>query len=868
MNINYADSCNFKPIPAITPLDNYWQNSTWKFNMPEITAGTSSQPSWQDIILSGNTALTLTNALANGLNYLKLFGGTEQRNIPSGFTQVEYLESSGTQYIDTGIVPTGAYTVIAKAKYNDLGSGSSKLFGSRNGNGSKEFIFTAGSLNGAVFTIGYGTNTITATGVDSNTNIHIFKLSKGTGYVDNTIAKQFTQESFTGDYSIYLFGANYAGTENGLSSTRFYYEEIYDGNDALVQKLIPCRRNSDSVLGMYDTVSGNFLTNSGTGTFTAGADVTTPSPDYPMDIVCNNGVLKVSPNLFDKNDVNLQNRNRKLTLTKDGYWYYADGSTSLACSCLPNTQYTISGISSSTTILRVATIDVDTLPSQQDTNDIPCSYIYRTTQSEVHTFVTPSTAKWIIVQVSAATFDSTLNTIQIEQGSTATTYMPYGQVYVDSKSKNLFDYEYFYDNYQIYSTSSVGRCPIKLQPNTTYTVSTNKEIVATNTSSIFVVSGSAIDWTPSTANNGVLVNSPRTVTTDSNGYLCFGLYMTSENAIPESDFVNGVVWVQIEQGSSATPYVPYYNTTETVEITGKNLFDVDNNLLEGYYIDGSSGNLLPSQDGSSSCFKDFLPSRPNLTYTMSRINVSSSTRMRMWAYDKDKNPISLVFNSLTDSIKTTGTTPNGTAYVRCSFGSIPLYNQNIQLELGSTATTYEPYFNGGSATAENLFKVGDYKDTQEVLSGNVTRNFGIKVVDGTEDWRAHVSLAGWFQLSEPLVYGGIAPALCTHYPYSPAQGATGVYFSTGRNTPQTNRILIADNVNFPRTNMLAEFKQYLATQYANGTPVIIVYPLATATTESVTGQPLTIQAGTNIVEITQASIENLGLEVSFKQSTI
>ena len=50
--------------------------------------GGGSTPEWQDIILSGNTALTLVNAKANGLNYLKLFGGTEQRNIPSEYTQL------------------------------------------------------------------------------------------------------------------------------------------------------------------------------------------------------------------------------------------------------------------------------------------------------------------------------------------------------------------------------------------------------------------------------------------------------------------------------------------------------------------------------------------------------------------------------------------------------------------------------------------------------------------------------------------------------------------------------------------------------------------------------------------------------------
>ena len=36
---------------------------------------------------------------------------------------------------------------------------------------------------------------------------------------------------------------------------------------------VPARRDSDGALGMYDTVGGTFLTNSGTGTFTGGATI-------------------------------------------------------------------------------------------------------------------------------------------------------------------------------------------------------------------------------------------------------------------------------------------------------------------------------------------------------------------------------------------------------------------------------------------------------------------------------------------------------------------------------------------------------------------------------------------------------------------
>jgi len=38
----------------------------------------------------------------------------------------------------------------------------------------------------------------------------------------------------------------------------------------VVHNLVPVRRNSDNVLGMYDTVSDTFFSNQGDGTFTAG----------------------------------------------------------------------------------------------------------------------------------------------------------------------------------------------------------------------------------------------------------------------------------------------------------------------------------------------------------------------------------------------------------------------------------------------------------------------------------------------------------------------------------------------------------------------------------------------------------------------
>ena len=69
--------------------------------------------------------------------------------------------------------------------------------------------------------------------------------------------------------TMYLFAGNYNNSPNWRFIGRVYYLQITD-NSSLVRNMIPVRRNSDNVLGMYDLVSRTFFTNSGTGTFVAG----------------------------------------------------------------------------------------------------------------------------------------------------------------------------------------------------------------------------------------------------------------------------------------------------------------------------------------------------------------------------------------------------------------------------------------------------------------------------------------------------------------------------------------------------------------------------------------------------------------------
>jgi hypothetical protein len=164
-----------------------------------------------------------------------------------------------------------------------------------------------------------------------------------------------------------------------------------------------------------------------------------------------------------------------------------------------------------------------------------------------------------------------------------------------------------------------------------------------------------------------------------------------------------------------------------------------------------------------------------------------------------------------------------------------------------------------------LLKVGDYKDEQNVTNGHITRNVGVKVFNGTESWSrgSNTDASGnrvfYLDFSDKDTGNGLL-MLSTHFSYKGSASYTTLVSGAFLSNTTTTSVYFDGN----GITTTPDWKQWLKDQYNAGSPVIVVYPLATATTESVTHQHLSIQAGTNVVEITQASIDNLELEVSYK----
>jgi len=188
-----------------------------------------------------------------------IFGETGKSVLPTGFTALEYIESTGTQYIDTGI--TVKATTLAEFEYQFVGSAATNyVFGQIAGFGNR--------------VMGYRKTAIwwfrrTDLNLGDNDKHKVVFDQDGKVYRDGF----GTQQSQT----ILLFAERNDNSAINKGKVKIYNFKLKEGTTpSIIQNLIPARRNSDGVLGMYDTVSNTFFTNAGTGEFIAGPVVYLP----------------------------------------------------------------------------------------------------------------------------------------------------------------------------------------------------------------------------------------------------------------------------------------------------------------------------------------------------------------------------------------------------------------------------------------------------------------------------------------------------------------------------------------------------------------------------------------------------------------
>ena len=211
-----------------------------------------------------------------------------QSGLPLGYTRLDYLQSDGASYL---VVP---YIVNNKtvfyARYNEIQNGpqtANAIFGvtdspdvSRANNGILR-------LTGVSFNrMGWGDST-TGSIINTESAPKVFDTWYEVLYDQNKLYQDGTLYATSATDPNTVWSANYGlgiFARNSSSVTMFAVVKISSvwakENSEYKINLVPAKRNSDNVLGMYDLVSGQFFTNQGTGDFVAGNTVSDPVEIY------------------------------------------------------------------------------------------------------------------------------------------------------------------------------------------------------------------------------------------------------------------------------------------------------------------------------------------------------------------------------------------------------------------------------------------------------------------------------------------------------------------------------------------------------------------------------------------------------------
>lgn len=185
-------------------------------------------------------------------------------SMPTDYTPLEYIEGTGTQYINTGVIPTQS-TSFSFGIYMKEITGACIIGCIVNNDNNDYRIF---NYNNQIYWDMQSSRLIGTT--NSFLANEYINFDVGNNYVKKngaTVLTGTTISSFTGDCPIQILRDNPTGSST-CAKGRIYYLEIYNSG-TLIRNLLPCK-NKSGAIGMYDTIEKKFYNNNGTGMFVAG----------------------------------------------------------------------------------------------------------------------------------------------------------------------------------------------------------------------------------------------------------------------------------------------------------------------------------------------------------------------------------------------------------------------------------------------------------------------------------------------------------------------------------------------------------------------------------------------------------------------
>lgn len=777
--------------------------------------------------VTGTDQVVLEDCVAQSLTEVIAKGKSTQDVLPSGYTRLDYVGFNGNTYLDTGIKFTSENVGLDLWYEQQVNTSHYGIFGAMGDNKTNSAI---SAYDGVLYLGDTALTTISAAETNFNSRNMMISIRTSVDKKYKYFSSPSTTDAVPDIYETDYSSTSYTGTVQNSTRTwwfgrmngdeafgngflgNLYVLRLWD-NDELVFDGIPVK-NSNNVAGLYDTVSKTFI----------GVSHYIPLPNVMVD-----GVTNAANTAFDTgiqptvDDVQWEIRVKPTTDS----WYILQARNST------QSIWGISGSSTGATIL-LGWNGNQTLVRSSITRDTShIYYIKATAKNGVATlYVRDETVGTENTTTSNYTFDSSSlpqSTFRVfgngnpqYVGAGNTVY--YAKIYVGGElvldyipAKNVQDTAGFYDK-----VTNAFKTPVA---GSVTAGSVLSEVISAGTTN----TGPDIEVPlPVYANNGIMTLSNNFADTSD---VTINKKIGDAGSIESTNgwfYTNNLVYVIADRR-----YIFYGNN----KVSGNKAYT---HVISWY--DANKTWISNSTSSTSSWISATAPS--NAVYARLNANLySSSTAIT-------ESQVSN-FNWVFKCVKSNQSTRD--------LQYVPYKYSNV---LGKVETITDSMTTPNSVTTQTLLSVGNLEDTQNVLSGNLITKIGVLVLNGSEDWvldSTYGASDNCFTLNDSVPFATDSKvSICTHYANKAELQAAG---------SNTEGVYLGQKISFftgstSDFDTVEKWRHLLASEYMKGSPVTIIYQLATSTTTVVAGQTLNVKTGDNTISVSDAMLTGLGLSAT------
>lgn len=182
------------------------------------------------------------------------------------YDELEYIESTGSQYINTNYLPTTDTRIVFDVQATDLNGKWLAFYGCRNGSLSHQFALY--SNDGTRYRNNFGPDLGIYGGTPTTERILVDQTGPQLK-INNAVIITHPQTDLNSQDELFLLAVNTHGRIEFPIKARIYSCKIYTGS-TLSLNLVPVRKKENGEIGLLDKVNNIFYKNYTTGSFIGG----------------------------------------------------------------------------------------------------------------------------------------------------------------------------------------------------------------------------------------------------------------------------------------------------------------------------------------------------------------------------------------------------------------------------------------------------------------------------------------------------------------------------------------------------------------------------------------------------------------------